>query len=144
MSSSKVAVICGLAVALLLAGCGVAAKPEAGTPHLKDQPGFHGVYDDQRPTRATCLRQDGIHFIEFTTKDEIGGTPQMLQAIKITGKPHGATIIFYPEAEIAEGMQIMGQDEGSELIGSALLFPNDTTGRQLTTVETCVASGVGA
>lgn len=140
MSFPKVAVICGL-MAALISGCGIAAKPQAGTPHLSKYAGWHGVYDDQRPTRARCLTNHDVKYTEFLTKQKVHGTRTDLQAIKI--HKGGATIIFYPDAIVAEGQEIMGGALGAELIGSALLYPNNTSGGTLTTVENCTAIGVG-
>ncbi len=140
MSFRKVAVICAL-MAVLISGCGIAAKPQAGSPHLLTSPSFYGVYDNQRAAREACLTAHHIPFVSFETKDRVHGTPQLLQAIKVG--PGGASIIFYPDAGIAEGQIIMGKGLGAELIGSALLYPNNTTGLTLTEVENCTAIGVG-
>ena len=140
MSFPKVAVICGL-MAALIGGCGIAAKPQAGTHNLLNQPGFHGVFDDPRGVRSQCLSEHKISYEEFFTKQSIDGTPQHLPAIKID--QGGAVIVFYPDAGTAEGQQIMGQGVGAELIGSALLYPNNTTGGELTNVENCTAVGIG-
>jgi hypothetical protein len=144
MSFRKVSVIFGLlavVMAVLISGCGIAAKPVSGSPHILSSPGFHGIYDDQRPTRAACLTRHHIPHTEYLTRFKIHGTPTDLQAIKVT--PGGATIIFYPDANVAEGVEIMGGGLGAELIGSALLYPNNTTGKVLTEVENCTALGVG-
>jgi hypothetical protein len=140
MSFRKVAVISGL-MAALISGCGIAAKPAAGTPHLLSNPAFHGVYDNQRPTRTTCLRKHDIPYTTYLAQHKVNGTPTNLQAIKVL--KGGASIIFYPDAGTAEGQIIMGQALGAELIGSALLYPNNTSGSTLTTVENCTAIGVG-
>jgi hypothetical protein len=40
-------------------------------------------------------------------------------------------------------MQIHGLSQGAEVIGSALLYPNQASDKLLTKVENCVALGVG-
>ena len=36
----------------------------------------------------------------------------------------------------------MDQEQGAEVIGSALLYPNKASGKTLTKVELCTATGV--
>jgi hypothetical protein len=135
MSAVKVAVACGL-VALLISACGIAPKPVAGTTHLRKHPGYFGLRDDPRVKHLRCLRTDKIHFHEYYTGKE------RLPSIQIGSLPSGPTVIFYPTPGIAQGLQIMGQEQGAEVIGSALLYPNGARAKELTTVEGCVASGV--
>ena len=59
------------------------------------------------------------------------------------GKPAGGPlIVFEPTPGIAQGLQIQGQDEAAEIIGTALVFPNLASDREMTKVETCVSLGV--
>jgi hypothetical protein len=137
MSPAKVAVACGLtAMALLLSACGVKPKPEAGTPHLNKQHGFYGVVDDPRKKHVPCLRADKLPFRQYWTAQ--GHRP----AIQIGSLPGGPTIVFYSTPGIAQGLQLQGQDEGAEAIGSALVYPNGASGTELTQVEDCTAIGV--
>lgn len=136
MSAVKVAVACGL-VALLISACGIAPKPEAGTPHLRKQSGFHGLRDDPRVKHTKCLRAAKIHFHQY-----YAGGGQHLPAIQVGTRPDGPTIIFYPTPGIAQGLQIMGDEQGAEVIGAALLYPNHTPAKELSTVEQCTAAGV--
>lgn len=136
MSAVKVAVACGL-VALLVSACGIAPKPEAGTPHLRKHSGFYGLRDDPRVKHTKCLRADKIHYRQY-----YAGGKQHLPAIQVGSLPSGPTIIFYPTPGIAQGLQITGQEQGAEVIGSALLYPNGASGKKLTEVELCTATGV--
>lgn len=136
MSAVKVAVACGL-VALLISACGIAPKPQAGTPHLRKYAGYHGLRDDPRVKHTKCLRQDKIHYRQY-----YAGGKQKLPAIQVGTLPSGPTIIFYPTPGIAQGLQIMGQEQGAEVIGSALLYPNHASAKELTKVEVCVAVSV--
>jgi hypothetical protein len=135
MSAVKVAVACGL-VALLVSACGIPQKPEAGTANLKKQHGFYGHTDDPRIKHANCLRADRLPVHEYYTAK--GHVP----AIQIGSLPAGPTIVFYSTAGIAQGLQIQGHDEGAEAIGSALLFPNNAPGTELTKIEACTSIGV--
>ncbi len=125
-------------MAVLLGACGVAAKPQAGSPVLarRHVKGFYGVIDDPRVAHMPCLRTDKLHPVMFRAQGS--GLP----AIQI-GRPRiGPTIIFYPTPGIAQGLQIQGHDEGAEVIGSALLFPNHASDSLLSEIETCTALGV--
>ncbi|HET9718656.1 MAG TPA: hypothetical protein VFP55_01125 [Solirubrobacteraceae bacterium] len=136
MSAVKVAVACGL-VALLISACGIPPKPEAGTAHLRRYPGFHGLVDDPRIPQVNCLRSDKLPYREYYA-DGI----QHLPAILVGSRPQGPTIIFYPTAGIAQGLQIMGEEAGAEVIGSLLVYPNQSAGKVLKQVESCAAIGV--
>jgi hypothetical protein len=136
MSPVKVAVACGL-VALLISACGIAPKPEAGTANLRKHPGYFGLRDDPRAKHTKCLRADKIHYRQY-----YAGGKQHLPAIQVGEKPTGPTIIFYPTPGIAQGLQIMGQEQAAEIIGSAVLYPNSAPANELSKVELCVAVGV--
>ena len=135
MSLAKVAVVCGL-MALLLGACGIQSKPLAGSAQLTKSHGFFGVVDDPRKTHVTCLRAAGLPVTEYLTSG------QHLPAIQVGTAPSGPTIIFEPTAGAAQALQIGGQDEGAEVIGAALLFPNQASNKELSIVEGCTAIGV--
>jgi hypothetical protein len=135
MSLAKVAVVCGL-MALLISACGIQAKPEAGTAHLTHYAGFHGLVDDPRKPQVSCLKSDKLPYREYYA-DGV----QHLPAIHV-GSAQGPTMIFYPTAGIAQGLQIMGQETGAEVIGALLVYPNQARASELTKVETCAAIGV--
>ena len=136
MSLAKVAVVCGL-MALLISACGIQAKPEAGTPHLRHYAGFHGLVDDPRIPQITCLKSDKLPYREYYAD----GT-QHLPAIQVGVRAQGPTVIFYPTAGIAQGLQITGQETGAEVIGALLVYPNQARRSELTKVEACAAIGV--
>jgi hypothetical protein len=135
MTPVKVAVACGL-MALAISACGIPPKPEAGTANLRKQAGYYGLRDDPRVKHARCLRTDKIHFHEYYAGK--GHLP----AIQVGSLPSGPTIIFYPTPGIAQGQQIMGQEQGAEVIGSALLYPNGSRAKELSKVEGCTSLGV--
>lgn len=136
MSPAKVAVACGL-MALLISACGIPPKPEAGTANLRKSPGFYGVKDDPRIPQAKCLRSDKLPYREYYADGAQG-----LPAIQVGSLPQGPTIIFYPTAGIAQGMQITAKEGGAEVIGSLLVYPNQAQPNVLTEVENCAAIGV--
>lgn len=132
MSSAKLALATALA-AISLSACGGTAKPEAGT--LKAVTKNHKGIDDPRKTHLTCLRQDHIPVVQFHAA---GGLP----ALQVGTAPSGPTVIFEPTPGAAQELQIEGQVESAEVIGSALLYPNQAPDTLLTRVESCVAKGV--
>ena len=128
MPSAKFALAAGLA-AISLSACGTAAKPQAGT--LKASAAAHKGVDDPRKKHIQCLQQDHIPVVPVGTT-----------AMQIAQKPYGPTVYFEPTPGIAQGLQISGAVQGAEVIGSALLYPNQASDKLLQTVETCVALGV--
>jgi hypothetical protein len=128
MSSAKLALAAGL-TALSLAACGSTVKPEAGTlkAATKDLKGI----DDPRAAHVACLRQAHVPVLEF------GRT-----WLQIGSKPYGPTVHFTPTPGAAQELQISGKVESAEVIGSAMVYPNQAPGGLLQQVEACVAKGV--
>ncbi len=128
MSSAKLALAVGLA-AISLSACGNSAKPEAGT--LKAATTDAKKVDDPRTAHVDCLRSEHIPVVEF------GKT-----WLQIKSKPYGPTVQFEPTPGAAQEAQIDGQVESAEVIGSALLYPNQASDALLQKVEDCMAKGV--
>lgn len=128
MSSAKLALAIGLA-AISLAACGTTAKPQAGT--VKAASVNRKGVDDPRTTHVECLRQQHI------LVSEVGRT-----WLQIGTKPSGPTVHFEPTPGAAQELQIDGQVESAEVIGSALLYPNQASDSLLQKVEDCIAKGV--
>ncbi len=128
MSSAKLALAVGLAT-ISLSACGATAKPEAGT--LKAATTDKTKVDDPRTTHVQCLRAEHIPVTEFSHT-----------WLQIGTKPFGPTVRFEPTAGAAQELQIDGQVESAEVIGSALLYPNRTSDALLQRVEDCMAKGV--
>jgi hypothetical protein len=133
--ATQLAVTVGL-MAVLLSACGISAKPQAGTGHLTKDHGYYGLVDNPRTKHAKCLTQNGLKIHDYFTAGQ--GYP----AIQVGTLPKGPTIIFYPTPGAAQYLQIHGQAQGAEAIGSALLYPNHATDAELTVVEDCTAIGV--
>jgi hypothetical protein len=62
--------------------------------------------------------------------------------LQIGTKPYGPTVQFTPTPGAAQEVQIGGQVESAEVIGSALLYPNQASDALLQKVEDCMAKGV--
>jgi ABC-type glycerol-3-phosphate transport system substrate-binding protein len=131
MRSAKLAAILG-AAALSLSACGSTAKPEAGT--LKATTTSHKGVDDPRKTHIECLQQEHIP----VRRETVNGLP----AFQVGTVPSGPTVVFQATPGAAQAVQIDGQSQGAEVIGSALLYPNQAVDSLLGKVETCVAKGV--
>ena len=52
------------------------------------------------------------------------------------------TIVFTPSPAVAQADQIKGQSQAAEVIGSALVYPNQGSDRELASIGTCLAQGV--
>ena len=128
MSSAKLALACGLA-AVSLSACGIAAKPEVGT--LKAQTKNQKGVDDPRKIHVSCLRDQGIPVSEFSHT-----------WMQVATVPSGPTVQFTPTPGAAQEDQISGRIQSAEVIGSALLYPNQASDGLLQKVESCVAKGV--
>ncbi len=128
MSSAKLAVAAGLAV-LSLSACGNTAKPVAGTPQAAIN--SRQRVDDPRTTHLECIRQDHLVVVP------VGRT-----GLQVGSLPTGPSVTFEPTPGAAQAIQIAGQDPGAEVIGSALLFPNQASDSELQMVEDCLAVGV--
>jgi hypothetical protein len=136
MPSAKVALRCALAalVALTLTACGQVSKPLAGTPGVMQAPGTRGKVDDPRTAKVnhvTCLRN---HHFNVVTE---GATNVLIEP-----QPAGPRVHFEPTPGMAQGAQIANQAAGAEVIGSALLYPDQAPDQELKQIEDCLAEGV--
>jgi hypothetical protein len=135
MPSAKLAAAIALA-ALSLSACGTTSKPEAGT--AKAIAISHKGLDDPREKHIVCLQQE--HIPVHREQTQVSG--QVLPGFQVGTSPEGPTVSFEPTPGDAQGLQIHGDAQGAEVIGSALLYPNQATDALLTKVEKCVALGV--
>ena len=129
MSSAKLAIACGF-VAVVLSACGAKSNPPAGTISPTATSAGHAKLDDPRTAHAMCLSQ---HKIPVT---EVG---RVWLQINVAGSPK---VLFTPTPGAAQSRQIAGQDPGAEVIGSAMLFPEQASDSDLTAIENCLTQGV--
>jgi hypothetical protein len=134
----SVKLVTAIAVAALaLAGCGEAiSNPPAGSTNVSKG---RGKVDDARvrqPNHVLCLTNAHIP----VTETQVDGVP----GLRLGSAPGSPTVAFEPTAGVAQGLQMRGQPayRGAEVIGSALLFPNQATDHQLAAIEDCLAQGV--
>lgn len=120
--------------AIGLSACASTTKPLAGSATSPSKPVGRGRIDDPRTSRANriqCLQQ---HHLPVT---EVGAT-----GLQIGPPPGGPTVQFAPTAGAAQGDQIEAREEGAEVIGAALLYPNQGSDDELSTIEQCLDKGV--
>jgi hypothetical protein len=111
-------------LAVVLSACASTAKPPQG----------HGKIDDPRtnkPNHLACLKALGL------PAQEAGRT-----SIQIGPLPAGPTVHFEPTPGAAQALQILGQTQGAEVIGSALLYTHQASDGELSQIESCLAKGV--
>jgi hypothetical protein len=69
-------------------------------------------------------------------------TPVGNVSIQIGTLPAGPTVVFEPTPGAAQFDQMSGKVKSAEVIGSALLYPNQASDQELKQIEDCLASGV--
>ncbi len=126
MPHAKSAAAVGL-VAALIGGCGSAVKPPQG----------RGKVDDPR-TSATANHLQCLvaHRLPAQKVGRVG--------LQIGPSPSGPRIEFLPSPGAAQAAQIEGQAQyqGAEVIGTALLYPNQASDAELAQIEDCLYPGV--
>jgi hypothetical protein len=124
------AVLCVLA-AVSLAACASTTKPPARSLTASGHLVARGKVDDPRYKHFHCLQQ---HHIQATEEG--------YYTIQVGRKGVGPLIHFLASPGAAQYKQISGQVESAEVIGGALLYPNQASDGELQTVEACTALGV--
>jgi hypothetical protein len=134
MSLVKVVVVCALA-ALLVSACGIQPKPEAGSGFatFRKSGDWQARVDNPVRKQVECLKQYKVKYRLYITRK------QQLPAIQLGKAPEGPLMVFYPTAGIAQGLQIMGEEQGAEVINATLLYPNEATGKLLNEAEECAS-----
>jgi hypothetical protein len=119
--------------ALTLGGCGaikVQPTPPKGSTALASRGKVDSPITDIH-NHLGCLRQAHLPV-------------QVVNPVKlqIGTWPAGPTVLFTPTPGTAQADQIQGQAQAAEVIGSALLYPNQGSPTELTAVEDCLDQGV--
>jgi hypothetical protein len=117
--------------AAAMGGCGSTHQPLAGTPAAAGQTVGHARVDDPRTAHLDCIRQHHLQAVD------VGQTE-----IQVGAPPGGPKITFTPTAGAAQSAQISGNSAAAEVIGSALLYPNQAPDDELKLIEDCLAQGV--
>jgi hypothetical protein len=123
-----------LGLALAVAGCGGAVKVQPTTPAGSTKLASRGEVDspltDMRD-HLGCMRDGHLQVrVVSPTRLQVGPAPA------------GATIVFAASQGAGQADQINGGIQGAEVIGSALVYPNQAPEPVLSTIEACLAQGV--
>jgi hypothetical protein len=123
-----------VALALVaLAGCG-AVRVQPTTPAGSATLASRGKVDSPLTdvhNHLGCLQADHL------TVHVLGPTK-----LQVGAAPAGPMIVFTPTAGAAQAQQIDGSAQGAEVIGAALLYPNQGSDSELTGIEDCLLQGV--
>jgi hypothetical protein len=125
-----------VSVPALAAACLAAVTLSACGQSIKPQTGSRGRFDDPRTAHANRIKCISGHDLPV---QKVG-----LNELLIGAQPAGPKVVFSATPGIAQGVQISGlrEQQGAEVIGSALLFPHQASDKELGEVEHCLAQGV--
>jgi hypothetical protein len=118
--------------ALALTGCG-AVHVQPTTPAGSSKLASRGRVDSpvKMKSHLACLRDAHLP-VQVVT-------PTRLQ---IGPAPAGPTIVFAATPGGAQAYQINGSAQAAEVIGSALVYPNQGSDGEMATIGACLAEGV--
>jgi hypothetical protein len=113
--------------AIALSACGSSVKPATGS---------RGRFDDPRTAHSNNVKCISRHHLPV---QKVG-----LNELLIGPQPSGPKVVFEPTPGAAQGAQISGArpQQGAEVLGSALLYPNAASDEEATTIENCLAAAV--
>jgi hypothetical protein len=118
---------------LALAGCGsvrVQPSASAGSSKLASR-GRVDSPETNMHNYLGCIRAGHLVVqVKSPTRLEVGAAPA------------GATVVFASTPGAAQAYQINGSAQGAEVIGSALVYPNQAPEPALSVIEACLARGV--
>jgi hypothetical protein len=125
--------LAGVALAVALAGCG-AVRVQPTTPAGSSTLASRGRVDSPLTgirNHLGCLRHDHVPVqVVSPTRLQVGPAPS------------GATIVFAATPGAAQTYQLNGIAQAAEVIGSALVYPNQAPDSVLSGIEACLAQGV--
>ena len=113
--------------ALAASACGSAVKPATGSRGQIDYPAT------AKANRIDCIADQHLPV------QKVG-----LNELLIGPQPAGPRVVFAPTEGAAQGNQISGQPQlqGAEVIGGALLYPDQAPDKELGAIENCLSKGV--
>jgi hypothetical protein len=120
---------CGVA----LAGCGaVRLQPTtpSGSATLASRGRVDSPLTDMR-NHLGCMRDARLP-VQVLSPTEL----------QVGSAPTGPTIVFTATPGAAQSYQIEGKSQGAEVIGTALLYPNQGNDGELASIEACLDQGV--
>jgi len=122
-----------LACAVALAGCGaVRVQPStpAGATHLASRGRVDSPLTNM-DNHLGCIRSAHVPVqVVSPTKLQVGTAPS------------GPVVVFTSTPGAAQDYQIEGKAQGAEVIGTALLYPNQGPDPEVAAIEACLDQGV--
>jgi hypothetical protein len=119
--------------ALTLTACGGAVQVQPTTPAGSSKLASRGRVDSpvKMKNHLACLRDAHLPLqVVSPTRVQVGP------------KPAGPTIVFVATPGAAQAFQIDGSAQAAEVIGSALVYPNQGSDGEMATIGACLAQGV--
>ena len=119
--------------ALVLTGCGGAVQVHPTTPAGSSTLASRGRVDSpvKMKNHLACLRAAHLPVqVVSSTRLQIGAAPA------------GPTVVFSPTPGAAQAYQINGSAQSAEVIGSALVYPNQGSDGEMAAIGACLAQGV--
>ncbi len=122
------------ALALVLTACGGSVQVQPTAPAGSSRPASRGDVDspltDMR-NHLECLRDAHLAVrVASSTRLQVGHAPA------------GPTIVFAATPGAAQAYQIDGSAQAAEVIGSALVYPNQGSDAELSAISACLSQGV--
>ena len=111
--------------ALAASACGSAVKSATSSRGKIDNPAT------AKANRIECLTEAHIPV------QQVG-----LNELRLGPQPGSPRVVFDATEGAAQGVQIHGEDPGAEVIGAALLFPDQAPDKELGVIESCLSKGV--
>ncbi len=117
-----------LIAALVLAGCGSVRQPSQSGGESATRGGAYGFKPYQpRDKLLKCLRRKGV--------EAVAVGQDSIQFLPLPGAPR---IVMAATPDAATALQVRGRSEGAQLMGSALVFANQATKRQIEQIQDCL------
>ena len=121
-------------IALIVGGCGGAVKVQPSAPAGSSKLASRGRVD----APATDMH-DHLGCLQAAHLPVQAISPTQLQ---VGSAPAGPTIVFTASPAVAQAAQINGKAQPAEVIGSALVYPNQGSDGELASIGACLAQGV--
>ena len=131
IAAARPAVVAGAVLAL--AGCGavtVQPKTSAGSSKLASRGKVDSPLTDLR-NHLGCLKDAHLPVrVVSSTRLQVGSPPA------------GPPIVFSSTPGAAQAYQINGSAQAAEVIGTALVYPNQASDDEMSHISACLAQGV--
>jgi hypothetical protein len=123
-----------LGCAVALAGCSGAVRVQPTTPSGSTKLVSRGRVDSpltDTDNHLGCMRSAHLP-VQVVSPIEL----------RVGSAPSGPTIVFTNSPGAAQSDQIQGMSQGAEVIGTALVYPNQGSYAELASIAACLQQGV--